>query len=646
MINCLSRNINKYLFKRTVIVNQSQAKEEIKRWNSCSFTSNYDFRNDKCDDFPEGSDYSMDLMDGKLVNTSCAIHYYFENNLDDQSGPKCIKCTNDKISSLTKGHQNNNCTIENNYDLKDVLKDGKIEKCNTIVENSIGRENGTHPLSIHCKCPNNLPKVFDIGNSKLVCLGLENLKKIINPKVLDYAVYNNASIDSIVYRFSNCDPWRDDYNIKESCLCPPGFIFIEFKCKKCVKKAEITANDKQMCAICHKNQHLSLDGTRCMCLYSNIPQSKDCKISTTEESHCTGNLVAIDGKCEFCPENKIKSKISEECICSYSLKKLDKNCSECEFLDGSSEPCKCGGDSSYSDGSCICNSFQYLQNTIICDNCTKGFVRNKTDHKSCICSPGKFINEKKECIACPKNSFNALENSNNCTNCPLFRNNSFFGAKSSLQCKELDVSKVVVLGIIISVLLILALICFLILYFKGSKGNKSGENNVNADNRPPREYLNYEAVQNSSNLARNSQINQYNEQNNYKNHSQNLNKSDEYYNGYNISIVETDQKQNNSAISIRNIKHLDKKEILINSDKSVSQNKADETYSNVKNAGLEKKCPTHNYHSKSETTKNSLNKENLNSPSEKSLNKTTVQQKELNNGDNQSKVNQYEGQYE
>ncbi|MES1903564.1 MAG: hypothetical protein MHPSP_003482, partial [Paramarteilia canceri] len=419
----------------------------------------------RCLKCPDGQTTAINRKMGSDKCLGCSINY--RKIFDSPGNFSCKKCEDNFIAAITNNHDSSTCEIINNYDPIYILEEGKQLRCSDLIANSIGRDPGTLPISIFCKCPNNYPKVYQ-GNkkSKFECLDQSTLKNIIFLEILDYAVVNFVEFNEINYVFFNCDPYRDHFNPNEKCLCPPSYIFHNSKCKLCVDYEPEDKINKHHCVRCPEEKHLSLDGKSCMCPYSDKPQSAECGEPKENDMHCTGNLALINGSCQVCVRKKIKSSINGQCVCPYSEKLLDDFCNECDIESSSEINCKCGGNAEKIGTKCQCKNHQFLNSNNECIDCPKGYIRNKTHQNACICPEGKFINDSKICINCPRRIILIYSYKNKCKICPLLRNKSR---------NESDFNNFGVISFII----IMCLICFLVYYMIKTKCNKKNQNNQN-----------------------------------------------------------------------------------------------------------------------------------------------------------------------
>ncbi|MES1903239.1 MAG: hypothetical protein MHPSP_002803, partial [Paramarteilia canceri] len=189
VMKILNGNIKEFLYQRIVNLNNSERSEEINEINFCSKIAHYDINLDRCIYCDFGKTSVKDIYSNYLSKCKgCPIHYRY---LKSSSGYSCIRCCSNMIASYKNYHNNQCCYVDNNYDDKDIISDGKTIKCSDKVVNSLGRDTNTPPLYIYCKCPNNMPKLFltNIDNNKSILTCVDNLitKKIIDIKGLEYS---------------------------------------------------------------------------------------------------------------------------------------------------------------------------------------------------------------------------------------------------------------------------------------------------------------------------------------------------------------------------------------------------------------------------------------------------------------------------
>ncbi|MES1902146.1 MAG: hypothetical protein MHPSP_000611, partial [Paramarteilia canceri] len=489
------QNPAQFLFRRHIeSFNKTSKKEEIIELDNCSGISFLDEKTSLCENCQAGT-INKELIDLDFNGCSdCILNYYYNKDKSE-----CQICKNNKISSLRNFHKNENCNIENSFSLDSVLESGKSKKCSEIVANSIARDHKTPPLSIFCKCKIGMVKMLvedfygDFGY-KAKCIESKLLKDIIDPKGLDYAVLTIYQKRINVFMYINCDPHREKYDILEYCLCPPGYIFHDFKCKLCVENEPEDKEKEHQCVRCPPNKHLSLDGKSCMCPYSYKPQSVECGEPKENDMHCTGNLALINGSCQLCRGKKIISKINGQCICPYSEKLLDNDCNECDIESSSGNKCKCGGNAEKFETKCQCKNHQILDCNNECIGCPKGYIRAITGPDACICPTGKviknnkcidcskgyiitndnevlcycpvgsFINNDGECIQCHERKYSSINDSNECASCPIHKYTSKIGRESGVFCDIINVKRIIIfIQFIITIFLVV--IC-IVLYIK------------------------------------------------------------------------------------------------------------------------------------------------------------------------------------
>ncbi|MES1905518.1 MAG: hypothetical protein MHPSP_002517 [Paramarteilia canceri] len=320
------------------------------------------------------------LMHFKRVNIINLGHYY------------CKECPRNRLSDLNFPSYSESCDIENNFELNKILVDGELLECSKKIENSLGRDKNTLPYSTHCKCPNDSPRVI-IRNSEftMTCLSADLSKKIIDYKGLDYRLINTVKFSNIIYFYINCDPNRESVDLYETCLCPPGYIFSDYRCKQCTNGNLIDTNRQHYCLECKKSGILSLDGKDCSNYDFNFSETPDNMATHLKERNCFGNFVYTDNSCQLCEGKKVKSLKNNRCICPYSPKPQDKDCNVCVSDDVDSKNCECGGNSRLSANLCICGQNQFVNSNNECFDCEKGFITDHLSPNYCVCPAGKFI---------------------------------------------------------------------------------------------------------------------------------------------------------------------------------------------------------------------------------------------------------------
>ncbi|MES1903935.1 MAG: hypothetical protein MHPSP_004283, partial [Paramarteilia canceri] len=454
------QNPAQFLYERRIEIFNNTRIEKIIELDNCSRISFLDEKTSLCEKCQAGT------VNKKLLNvdmngcSDCILNYYYNKDKSE-----CQICKSNEISSLKNYHKKESCNEKNDINLDSVLKNGKSIKCSKIIINSITRDQNTPPLSIFCKCKIGMVKMLvrDIFHPKLIrssCIESKLLKDTIDQKGLDYAVQTIYRNGNKKQKYYNCDPHREKYDVLEYCLCPPGYIFHDFKCKLCVENEPEDKEREHHCVRCPPNKHLSLDGKSCMCPYSYKPQSAECGEPKENDMHCSGNLALINGSCQICPGKKIKSNINGQCVCPYSENLLNEDCNECEIESSSVIKCECGGNSEKFETKCQCKNHQYLNGSTECIDCPKGYIRNRTHQDACICPTGKviknskcidcskgyiitnndvdscfcpagsFINDNDECVQCQKRKYSSINDSNECASCPFLKITSKRGQES------------------------------------------------------------------------------------------------------------------------------------------------------------------------------------------------------------------------
>ncbi|MES1902834.1 MAG: hypothetical protein MHPSP_002009, partial [Paramarteilia canceri] len=478
LLESLNLNVLEYRQLRRVAIDGSRKVEIIQNIHTCSSLSFFNKNEHKCVKCNGGRISGKFLHNLDKGCNGCSENYYLDFSSNDKIKYQCKKCSNNMLASTIQNHEITTCSIMNSYKLTDVLINGKIKSCKEIIKNSIQRVQNSPPFSNFCKCSNNLPKLYHLLNEvDMICLKLKKIKKIIDYRGLDYAIINNVEIDNIKYSYINCDPYRDGYNSVDKCLCPPGYIFIDFKCKLCILSEPQNPENYHQCVSCSSDRHLSLDGKKCMCPYSNKPQSANCTEPTNTDIHCSGNFGLVNGTCQLCPNNKIKSKFNDKCICPYSLYPVDEECKECNTKNINNKICKCGGDAILLDNICSCiinQIIDYDKNSINSTNETNNDIINKNP-KTCSCPAGMVINANNECVDCPRGTYSHSNNSKKCLNCPLLKTTENSRSNSLDSCNRINKSQAI--GLLMFILTILLLLIFsLVFWFQLRSDNKKMDN--------------------------------------------------------------------------------------------------------------------------------------------------------------------------
>ncbi|MES1905902.1 MAG: hypothetical protein MHPSP_003279, partial [Paramarteilia canceri] len=346
--------------------------------------------------------------------TGCSIYYRYQIY---SNGFRCIECPRNTIASTKTGHKEKYCNISHdNFESTEILENEKKTNCNNHVENSIGRESNTPPILDYCQCPNNMARVFqrapNDSSKKYRCISKELALKITDRTALDYAVINNVFTpkEKIFFYYKNCDPFRDYYSYHLDnyiCLCPPKQIYSDGKCKYCTDSEIIDPENQIKCINCSNGKILTLDGKGCMCPYSDEPQSKDCNEATQNKKFCSGNLGLKNGKCKPCIGNKLKSKITGECVCpDGEYISSDNDCNVCSngFTEMKTDEIHC-----------VCQKGKYINSNDKCVNCADGYTTIEINQTKCFCSDGKFIDSYNMCIDCPSGKF--INYNNICVDC-------------------------------------------------------------------------------------------------------------------------------------------------------------------------------------------------------------------------------------
>ncbi|MES1903873.1 MAG: hypothetical protein MHPSP_004131, partial [Paramarteilia canceri] len=186
---------NQHIFMRTIKYEDSKKIEVYIEDSDCSWVSIFNNAFKRCYPCLKGTKNVKHQDDGKIKCNGCAINYYYSNDDSIKGGYKCTKCPDQYLASDVNSHKNMFCNEIIIYNTSDALYQGKIQRCNDWIKNSIGRDIGSPPIFMFCKCPNSSAKVYFQDRIKnidftMTCTNSDILRNIVDYKGLDYIVLN------------------------------------------------------------------------------------------------------------------------------------------------------------------------------------------------------------------------------------------------------------------------------------------------------------------------------------------------------------------------------------------------------------------------------------------------------------------------
>ncbi|MES1905785.1 MAG: hypothetical protein MHPSP_003065, partial [Paramarteilia canceri] len=260
-------------------------------------------------------------------------------NIDDDNF-KCNECeigelalATDTDSSIKKCLETN-CNSFQYYDESQNM----CVNCNSTVENSIGRREGTPPLRQYCSCSNDSIKIISLSNGFECIPNNEDNEKInrANMKISDLEFKNglhlffsnNIGLD---FYFYYCQSFDRPVLYEYYCMCNKGYMFYDGKCKTCKDIQEET------------NQMF----TECPCLEGYEQTDSGCTEIQEEtnqmftEYPCLEGYEQTDSGCTEIQEET--NQMFTEYPCLEGYEQTDSGCTQCPmgYFKDSAEYKKC-----------------------------------------------------------------------------------------------------------------------------------------------------------------------------------------------------------------------------------------------------------------------------------------------------------------
>ncbi|MES1903453.1 MAG: hypothetical protein MHPSP_003249, partial [Paramarteilia canceri] len=125
-----------------------------------------------------------------------------------------------------------NCPLQDYYD----FTSNRCIKCSELIDNSIGRIEGSLPLYKYCSCKNEYIKVIE-NDYIIKCISSGQIYDDVINKIQDFQIksgyFEIRSNQSIYYILMICHPHKRLIIYDHYCICNYGFLYHDGICQSC-----------------------------------------------------------------------------------------------------------------------------------------------------------------------------------------------------------------------------------------------------------------------------------------------------------------------------------------------------------------------------------------------------------------------------